>query len=322
MKKRALILTVIATGSLMANISPAYADMSKDQNNFYSNILMQIKNGVFGIENTVNNIAKMLLETPKNIGNDITAWASVNKLSQTQSMLTKAYNNSLDASFKGKNTVSETVNTAYNMNTKPVGIYSPLSAYSLLGLTQTSANNKIYYTKTYNNAQAQAAGGYVKFLAGAALPSPSATGDSIKAKQEENLIRTMQAVQSLDAYNLSRLYASRMPIASSSALKLNGIGTPAGKISKEGLLKYLMQSKVNNPAWYTQMSTASPFTAVRQGTFLLAAAVSELYRIEQNQEQMILTQTANNTATLAMAKTMMMQMQQANQSIEKAKNAG
>ena len=68
----------------------------------------------------------------------------------------------------------------------------------------------------------------------------------------------------------------------------------SGKISKEGLLKYLMQSKVNNPKWYTEMSTASPFTAVRESTFLLAAAVSELYRMEQNQEQMILTQTATN----------------------------
>ena len=318
MKTRTLLLTALATGLMTASVIPAYAAPS-DENNFYSTILTQIKNSVVSIENTVNLIAKMMVEAPKDIGTDITAWASMNKLTQLQSQYTKVSADALDASFNSDDTLAKSVNRAYNINTSSTGGYSGLSAYSLLGLTHTVYQNHDYYTKTYSTDQAKAAGNYIKFLAGTALPVDEPDGNTLKDKEQINLIRTMQAVQSLNAYNLSKLYTSRLPIASTSALKLSGMGTPEGMISKEGLLKYLLQSKVNNPAWYTQMSTASPFAAARESTFLLAAAVSELYRMEQNQEQMILTQTATNTATLAMAKTMMMQMQQASNIANRAK---
>lgn len=319
MKIRALILTTIASSSIALYSAPAYADDPAADKAFYMAILTQIKDAVVATQVDVNKIAQLLLDGPQEIGKYITGWGSVNKLSQTQSTYTKAMADGLDASFNGQDTLVKTVDQAYNIDTKGAGEYSGLSAYSLLGLTHTIFQNTAYYTTTYNDDQAQAANDYIHFLSGAAMPIQPPDGDSLKDKQQINLLRTMQAVQSLDAYNLSKAYTSRLPIALVSDLKLDGIGTPDGKISKQGLLEYLMESRVNNPDWYTQVSTASPFTAVKEGVFLMAAAVSELYQIEQDQQQLILTQTATNTATLAMAKTMLMQMQQANDIADQAR---
>ncbi len=311
MKTRSLLLTMIVSGMLASYAAPAYADPS-DDNKFYSDILTQIKNSVLDIQGNIDKIAQMLLEAPQNIGNDIAAWGSVNTLTQMQNVALKKQADTLDTTFSGQDTLAKTVDQAYNIDTKGSGEYSGLSAYSLLGLTHTNYQNTDYYTTTYNDDQAKAAYDYIQFLSGAAMPIQVPDGNSLQDKEQINLLRTMQAVQSLDAYNLSKAYTDRLAIANASDFKLTGIGAPDGRISKEGLVQYLMESKVNNPDWYTQMSTASPFTAIKEGVFLMAAAVSELYQIQQGQQQMILTQTATNTATLTMAKTMMMQMQQAN----------
>lgn len=317
MKIRSLVLTTLASSILVGYTLPAYAD--NNSNAFYSAILTQIKNSVVAMQNTLDQIAQMLLQAPQDIGQDITAWGSVNTLTQMQSVDTKQTADALDTTFNGQDTLAKTVDQAYNIDTKGAGEYSGLSAYSLLGLTHTVYNNTTYYTTTYNDDQSKAAADYIQFLSGAAMPIQAPEGDSLKDKEQLNLLRTMQAVQSLDAYNLSKAYTARLPIALASDLKIKGIGSPDGRISREGLVQYLMESKVNNPDWYTQISTASPFTAVKEGVFLMAAAVSELYQIQQNQQQMILTQTATNTATLAMAKTMMMQMQQASEIADQAK---
>ncbi len=310
MKIKSLLLTGLISSSLIIAAMPAYADPN-DDNKFYSNILTQIKNCLVDIQGDVDQLAQLLLEAPQDLGKYMTAWGSMNKLAQIQSLSTKQTIDALDSQFNGQDTLAKTVDQAYNIDTKGSGEYAGLSAYSLLGLTHTVYQNTSYYTTTYNDDQTKAAADYIQFLAGAALPIQAPTGDALKDKQEINLLRTMQAVQSLDAYNLSQAYTSRLPIALANDFKLDGIGTPDGRISKEGVVDYLVESRVNNPDWYTQVSNASPFTAVKEGVFLLAAAVSELHQIEQNQQQIILTQTATNTATLAMAKTMLMQMQQA-----------
>ena len=321
MKLRSLLLTAITGGTLALYTVPAHANLAGEENNFYSTILIQIKNAVVDMQGDLDAIAKMLFQAPQDAGQYITAWGDMSQLTQQQSLLTKQSTDQIDATFNGQDTLAQTVEQAFNIDTKGAGEYSGLSAYSLLGLTHTFFQNTNYYTTTYNNNQAKAAGDFIQFLSGAAMPIQPPSGDSLQDKQQLNLLRTMQAVQSLDAYNLSKAYTSRLPIANISSLNLTGIGNPDGMISKEGLLQYLMQSRVNNPSWYTQMSTASPFTAVKEGVFLMAAAVSELYQIEQDQQQLILTQTATNTATLAMAKTMLMQMQQASQLANQAKQA-
>lgn len=318
MKIRSMILTSLIGGTIVAYSIPAYANPS-DSNSFYSTILTQIKNSLLDIQGDVDQIAQLILQAPQDIGKDITAWGSINKLNQMQSIDTKQTADALDARFNGQDTLAKTVNQAYNMDTKGAGEYSGLSAYSLLGLTHSVYQNTSYYTTTYNDDQAKAAADYVQFLSGAAMPIQAPEGDSLQDKEQVNLLRTMQAVQSLDAYNLSKAYTARLPIALASDFKLDGVGAPDGRISKEGVVQYLMESKVNNPNWYTQISTASPFTAVKEGVFLMAAVVSELYQIQQNQQQMILTQTATNTATLAMAKTMMLQMQQSSDLASQAK---
>ena len=317
MKIRSILSTALVGCAIAAYTLPAYAD--SDSNAFYSSILTQIKNSLIDIQGDVDQLAQMLLQAPQNIGNYIAAWGSMNKMTQLQSVATKQTAEALDTTFNGQATVAQTVDQAYNIDTKGSGEYSGLSAYSLLGLTHTNYQNTDYYSSTYNDDQAKAAADYIQFLSGAAMPIQAPDGDTLQDKEQLNLLRTMQAVQSLDAYNLSKAYTDRLAIANASDFKLTDIGAPDGRISKEGLVQYLMESKVNNPDWYTQVSTESPFTAVKEGVFLMAAVVSELYQIQQNQQQMILTQTATNTATLAMAKTMMMQMQQSSDLANQAK---
>ena len=327
MKKRTLVALTTVGLLTMSVVYPVYADtpssgggITPAQNAFYTDILKEINSGVQSIKMYVQEIATLLLQTPQNLGNDITAWQGENMLSQQTAVYTKITNNSLDANFNSDGTLAKSVDQAFNINTKGSGAYSGLSAYSLLGTTLTKYNNQNYYTETYNDDQQKAAGDYIKFLSGSAMPVQLPQGDSIQDKQTVNLLRTLQSVASLNAYNLSQVYASRLPIAKVSSLKVNGIDVPGGKISQQGLMKYLMQSKVNNPQWYQEIAKSSPFTAVREGVFMLAAAVSELYQIQQGQQQMIITQTATNTANLAMTKAMLMQMQKSQAITARARN--
>lgn len=324
-KSMPVILTTVALLSI-SMARPLYADsgsgggITPAQNSFYTEILKEINSGVQSIKVYVQEIATLLLKAPQNLGNDITAWQGANMLAQKAAVNTKSSNDDLDSTFNSDDTLAKSVDEAFKIDTKGSGDYSGLSAYSLLGTTLTKSHDNKYYTQTYSSDQQKAAKDYIKFLSGSAMPVQIPQGDSIENKQTVNLLRTLQAVASLSAYNLSKVYASRLPVAKVSSLKVNGIDVPGGKISQQGLMKYLMQAKVNNPKWYQEIAKSSPFTAMREGVFMLAAAVSELYQMQQNQQQIIVTQTATNTANLAMAKAMLTQMQKSQAITERAQH--
>lgn len=322
MKLRKQLLTAGAALVLtVASSSIVFADNPQPDNPFDSAIT-SIATNVSAIKGYVEEVTNLMLQPPAELGNDLAMWQNMNALKQLQSNTTKSTSDSLSSVFQGQDTLGDTVQQAFKMDTSGSGDYSGLSAYSLLGLSHTKPTlTRPYdlYTATYNPDQAKAAKEYIGFLSGSAMAMVKPSGSTLQDMQQTNLYRTLAAVQSLDAYNLSKLYAERSPQLSTSAAHMDNIQTPEGEISTQGLVHYVLQNKVNNPDWYKQMSKASPFTVMREGVYLLAAGVSELYTIEQNQQQMILTQTANNTVTLAMAKQFMDQMQAANRAIDDAK---
>ena len=267
-------------------------------------LLEEIETTLTQIGTELNAIALSLFAAPTDLGNYLAKIQAMNVISQKSASDTQKSTDQLSGLFLTKDSVDATVSHAYNLSTDGAGDYKGLSAYSLLGLDED--NNTI--SATYSADQVTAANVYKTFLAGGALAMPvPANAKTMDDKQQANLIRTMAAIQSLDAYNVSRVYAAHYP-HDAKKLKLDW---PTPTISEQELIRYQMQANVSNPEWYTQMASASSTEVSRQILFVLAAGVSELYRIEQNQEQMLLTQTAGNTIAIATAQTMMQMMNQA-----------
>lgn len=274
-------------------------------------LLQDIDSWTKNIALTLDGIAQSMFAVPDNIGNYIANLQNMNLASQEQTNITQDYTQKLTQAYNFQGSQTAAINQAYDLPVQPQGDFSPLSAFSILGNAEYKGN---YYT-TYNPDQQKAAKTYMSFLSGTAIPmiSPADASDT-QGKKQINMARTLAAIQSLDAFNVSSIYAERYPTIDAFQ---NGvtIPTPDGKISQLGLIRYELQQSINNPDWYTDMSKAPPAVIERQILFVLATGVSELYKIEQNQEQMLLTQTATNTATLAMTQTLMDAMNKSTASI-------
>ena len=309
-----MISSTLVTGLMAASLTPAYADLSPGQNDYYSSVLQKIYGALHDIDGVVKNTSSYVLramtEQASNVSTTQVTRQNMDTLQQNESDYAQGVQNTLTTQYQGANTVADNINRAYALDQQSFGNYSNLSAYSLLGLSKT--NN--LYSVTYNNDQQKAANQYAAFLAGDALPLMKPQGDdsSLKTRAALNGYRTMAAIQSLDAYNVSKYLASRTGIVSTNKPGLKDIPTPNGQISRLGLNRYLLMKKANDPNWYNTLQTESPYAVMRDGVSLLGASLSELYQIEQNQEQMILTQTATNTATLAMIKKLNDMMAKAN----------
>lgn len=245
------------------------------------------------------------------------AYSATDAFAQASDNLTKSQTETLMQQFQGGATESDNISNAYSgLSIAPVGIYSPLSAYSLLGTgiytdPTTGATSPLY---AYNSDQQKAADLYSRFLSGNAVPiTAPATVSSTDDKKQANMYRTLAAVQSLNAYNLSTLYAERYPIQTPTSLATL---FQSSYISSQALIEYIQQEKVSNSDWLKGIATASPLDLSRDTVYLLAGIFGAIYRMEKNQERLLATQTATNTLSLLSINTMNQMLNQSKQQMQ------
>lgn len=186
----------------------------------------------------------------------------------------------------------------------------------------------------YNSDQQQAAQSYIQYLS-QQYQSLAAGVDFAKLKSKINdmspanraqtlynfvtnpvyqqyqlLVRSLLASKSVALSNLNLLLSERIPVKglATQAGMPNNPNLPAGYASPLEVENYITRERINNPAWFQQIKTASPAAVQREEVLILAEIENQL---QQNH--------LDNERLLATLSTMLLQSSQANQLMLQAK---
>ncbi len=260
-----------------------------------------INTALIGIGKDIADIKNFLMSTADTAAlfySNFTAGAvAADQLIDPNNTATNSQTNSLSASFIGGTDVDNNQNAAYDA-THPESTadgFSSLSATSLLQGDQ------------YGTNQASMATRYITTLSGVAVRTTNPKESDKGAKKTLNRNNMMAAVQSLSAYNLSKLASERTGVKIQGSLANSSPPVDvSGNASTKTVLDYLYRTTVSNgDNFLTPIGTDSASTLSRKTVYLLAGVFTALYRMEQNEEQMIATQSATNSMLILLAQIMM-----------------
>ena len=162
--------------------------------------------------------------------------------------------------------------------------------------------NSLFDGSEYSDEQATSASRYIKTLSGTALPTTVVDPGADDAVKMTNRNNTMAAVQSLSAYNLSSLTSKR--IGAPEVKDPLGNVTTEGKPSSQATLDNIYETMVSEPTFLSDIATDTSMDVGKKSLYLLVGAFTALYRIEQNQQQLIATQSATNSMLILLAQVM------------------
>ena len=128
----------------------------------------------------------------------------------------------------------------------------------------------------------------------------------LPALKKTNRERTLAAVQSLSAYNLSHIYAERAPLLNhkdkpydKENFALHKILPGKNRTLSGNELKSYLSRRLSNRHWFEQISkTASITSLLRENALLAAGNFALLNQMTENQQRLIAAQTATNTLLL------------------------
>ncbi len=153
---------------------------------------------------------------------------------------------------------------------------------------------------TYDSDQAKnAASRFIQFSTGINEPLSVINISNLNADQKKKLddtpagrdyrvyLRSLVAARSIAMDNILRMYAERLPV--------ENLGKEAGIPDKDKVdasplqvQEYKATRRVTTPSWYQAMSKAAPATVERETLFVLAEIREQLYRMQQDNQRVIL----------------------------------
>ena len=189
----------------------------------------------------------------------------------------------------------------------------------------------------YSTTQQGQAVSYINFVLGNYNNPPQALTLSTKASALQAQLanqsvtayilayRNFVAAQSVAYSNLNYLYNERLVNTSANLGSQAGMSTlPTDKNTGYGqsliaqasplqVQQWMIQRRLNNSTWFTEMNNATSLQIARETLFVLAEMEAQLYQLHLDNERLLAATTAMQLQTVPFAKTALSQSQQAAQ---------
>lgn len=298
---------IITIAGLILTIGTASLGQAADQDQYGNGILYQLKQSNHYWNNlptllTANlrllfqNTTNLMFQPTPDFGTTVATFSSIGPIVKQENDYTQKNETLLDQSWLGNTQITNGIIT-----NKPFPQSIDLARQRATIFGNNTAADTFFLPKKYDAQTQEAAQHYSGYASGAALSikKPKSSPDTDTAFNETANYNTLTAIQSLNNYNFSKLYASRLPVKAPDSLT-NISDVNNGSISSQQLFQYLAMHKATDPAWYKAMQKASPFTDMRELLNFSAGIFMELHQMEQNQEQILATLSAQNTLMIMM----------------------
>lgn len=252
-------------------------------------------------------LTNTIFSTLPSLGNTAAAFTAIPAIQSNSYTIQQELRQNVEKAYKGSSSKDATLTDNYHAVFADYLLDDTAPAFNPNNASIASLYVNPSVAGYYSAEQQQAARNYIMLVSGAAASTAKAPSRSWlkiskdNADKDKNTIRTtvssyytFNAIQSAIADNFAYIYGLNTGQTFEGSLE-NYSGTT---ISESGLFTYIQSQKVENPAWYKEISAMGLGGLLKEQTILLGSCFLMLSRIEEDLRRLLITNSVQATMTL------------------------